>query len=68
MHYLITQGDLYLTSPRARCATGGFVDHHARPYVFGDYSRRWRIYSSKLAVLIASDIDGADIQLVTKKT
>ncbi len=61
MYYLVTKGDLYLTSPRAQCATGGFASQHARPYVFGDYSRRWRIYSSKLAQLIASDIHGANV-------
>ena len=53
MYYLITKGDLYLSSPRAQGSTDG--------YVFSDYSRRWRIYSSNLAQLIAGDIHGANV-------
>ena len=55
MYYLITKGDLYLSSPRAQGSTDG--------HVFSDYSRRWRIYSSNLAQLIAKFADPATAYL-----
>jgi len=58
MYYIITKGDLYLQSPRV--SGSQFFD------VFADSSRQWRIYSKRLAQLIAGDIAGAEVIAVKK--